>query len=179
LLNAPSNAWEKVTDWNLDRGPLDPDDYLYHVTSEPAAEGILAKGLTPNGGPAIAGRGGAYDAHSKGKAFLTDANGVNFWHGKTEDHLFDLFDDPPDVSILRIPKSKAGDLPVDELGTADARATAYYTKKMLGNATPGLLGAMAAGGGLGAAAYYGADGAGNWLGGLLGDREERRREAAR
>jgi hypothetical protein len=72
---------------------------------------------------------GGYDQYSQGKAFLTDRPGVSFWQERVDAHMFDQFDDPPPVSVLRIPRSAVADLMDDAVGTRDARAASYYVTK--------------------------------------------------
>jgi hypothetical protein len=123
-----ATKWERVPASeafsNLDK----VDDYLYHVTSEPSAKKIIERGLTPRKWKGMFNNGG-YDTYSQGKAFLTDRNGVSFWQEKVDAHLFDQFDDPPAVSVLRIPRSAVADLADDAIGTRDARAASYFTTK--------------------------------------------------
>lgn len=131
-----ANAVKKATQWervpvseaftNLDK----VDDYLYHVTSEPNAKKILERGLAPRKGRGMFNSGG-YDNYSQGKAFLTDRNGVSFWQDRVENHLFDQFDDPPPVAVLRIPRAAVPNLAEDAIGSNDARALSYYVTKPL------------------------------------------------
>jgi hypothetical protein len=72
---------------------------------------------------------GGYDQYSQGKAFLTDRPGVSFWQEKIDAHLFDQFDDPPPMAVLRIPRSAVPGLMDDAIGTRDARAASYYVTK--------------------------------------------------
>lgn len=100
------------------------DDYIYHVTSKPSADRIAKGGF---------GRGksmftaGSYPAYSKGKTFFTDRSGVKYWEDRVEQQLFHSHDDPPDVAVVRIPKSLVADmLQDDKTGTDDANHNAYY-----------------------------------------------------
>ena len=79
-----------------------PDGYLYHVTSKPVAETILQTGEIKQGSR-NAGRGGNLES-ATGKIFLTERQGVQFWAQRVEEHLFDRFDNPPPVAVVRFPK---------------------------------------------------------------------------
>lgn len=101
----------------------DPDDYLYHVTSVPNAHGIMTTGFQTNRKPTVTN----YARYSRGKIFFTERDGVPFWIERVEDHLFHEHDNPPDVAILRVPKAELMDhVTRDEVGSRDARASAYY-----------------------------------------------------
>ena len=100
------------------------DDYLYHVTSLPNANKITASGF---------GRGkpmfnhGSYANYSKGKIFFTDRSGVKFWEEKVENQLFDKFDDPSPVGVVRVLKSSLENkLHPDEIGTQDSKHPAWW-----------------------------------------------------
>lgn len=123
-----ATRWERVPASEAFHGLDNADDYLYHVTSETNAKKILERGLAPRKGRGMFNSGG-YDQYSQGKAFLTDRPGVSFWQEKVGAHLFDQFDDPPPVSVLRIPRSAVVDFVDDTIGTRDARAASYYVTK--------------------------------------------------
>jgi hypothetical protein len=125
-----ATRWERVPASEAFHGLDAADDYLYHVTSEPNARKILERGLTPRKGRGMFNSGG-YDQYSQGKAFLTDRPGVSFWQERVDAHLFDQFDDPPQVAVLRIPRSAVADLMDDAVGTRDARAASYYVTKQI------------------------------------------------
>lgn len=55
--------------------------YLYHATFIHAIPAIQSGGLRPSGG---SNYGGGYDAHSKGRIFLSDAGGISYWMNKLE-----------------------------------------------------------------------------------------------
>lgn len=102
------------------------DDFLYHVTSAARVEEILGNGLTPNAPFTI--QGGAYQNYSRGKLFLTERSGVDYWKHRIEQHLFHAHDDPPEVAVIRVPRALVGRLQPDELGTRDSDRLAYYTE---------------------------------------------------
>lgn len=129
-------AWKTVKpgeigDWAHTEGQ---DEYLYHVTSKPAAQKIMKEGLLPRGGRGMFDHGG-YAEHSKGRAFLTDRDGVPFWSDKIEQQLFDKYDNPPPVVVLKIPKKDLEAQGIkaiaDEIGTKDARAPSWFIDKLL------------------------------------------------
>lgn len=110
-----------------------PDEFLYHVTSAPNAQRILQSGLRPRTTPRGLVSGSVYDQYGQGKAFLTERAGVPFWQERIEAHLFDRFDDPPDIATLRLPRSIIEQLlQPDALGTRDARAPAYFVTRPIG-----------------------------------------------
>jgi hypothetical protein len=100
------------------------DEYVYHVTSLPNAKRIATTGFG-RGKPMF--NNGVYANYSKGKIFFTDRSGVKFWEEKVENQLFDKFDNPPPVGIVRVPKSVlANKLHPDEIGTQDANHPAWF-----------------------------------------------------
>lgn len=128
-------AWEIAPEQsNRAYEGAEPDDYYYHVTTKEAAEEILANGLRPNM-PATFSN---YSSISKGKVFLCDRDGVDFWQEHVELHLFSAKDydedeDPADdIVVLRIPKSEVKvPLKVDKSGTDDSRANAWYATQLI------------------------------------------------
>lgn len=101
------------------------DPYLYHVTSAPNARRIAKEGFRD--APPTAGRGGVYEANSAGYSFFTDRAGVREWQRRIKAHLFDQFDDPPDVAVVRVrrgalPESLAEDPIQDVSGSVSYRA---------------------------------------------------------
>jgi len=127
-----AKAEDQGSNWRRVRGQeftaLDePDGYLYHVTSEPAAKGVRADGLVPNAGGMF---GGFYANYSAGKVFLTERGGVSYWQEKVGQQLEAAMDNPPPVVVLRIPKDKVtADLQPDTVGSADAGAPAFFATK--------------------------------------------------
>lgn len=100
------------------------DAYVYHVTSAPNAARIVAAGFAPGNSMFT---GGAYKTYSRGRAFFTERSGIKFWMARVEDQLFDKCDDPPDVAVIRIPKSAVEHvLQPDELGTTDSRHGSWF-----------------------------------------------------
>lgn len=124
-------SWELVP--NTMFKEWDPDDeYLYHVTSEPNAKKILSQGFSKRSKPMFTG--GGYKEYSRDKIFFTDRSGVGFWMSRVEDYLFHHSDDPPEVAVIRIPRSQIKDqLKQDELGTRDSRHPAWYIEKKSGD----------------------------------------------
>jgi hypothetical protein len=120
------------SNWRRVRGQeftsLDEDDaYLYHVTSAPAASGVREQGLVPNAGGMF---GGFYANYSAGKVFLTERSGVSYWQEKVGQQLEAAMDNPPAVTVLRIPKDKIkATLQPDTLGSGDAGAPAFYSNQ--------------------------------------------------
>lgn len=105
----------------------DADDaFLYHVTSSDRVKKILKGGLTPGAKATI--QGGAYQAYSRGKTFLTERSGVDFWKDRIEQHLAHAHDDPPDVAVIRVPRALVHNLQPDDLGTNDSHHQAYFTE---------------------------------------------------
>jgi len=112
----------------------EPDDYYYHVTSKDAAPKILKKGLKP-GMKALFSN---YSSLTKGRVFLADKDGVDFWMEHVELHLFAGKDynedeDPADdVVVLRIPKKEVtAKLNADKEGSEDSRANAWYATNVV------------------------------------------------
>ena len=126
-----AGANEPRSNWKIVRGQkftnLDEDDgYLYHVTSSRAATDIIRSGLVPNSPRTF---GNAYAGHSANRVFLTERSGVSYWQEKVEQNLQSLYDRPPAVTVVRIPKAKiTAQLQPDKIGSADARSPAYYAE---------------------------------------------------
>lgn len=109
-------------------------DYLYHATHLGKAGGIANGGLRPSGGSQFSG---GYSAHSRGRVFLTDFDGLSYWMHKMEliaQHNSD-FDNEDDVSYwapvaLRILINDDLTHFEDTLGNRDNTAgEAYYTQE--------------------------------------------------
>lgn len=126
----PKNPPEPRSGWKVYRGEvgshLDPDEFYYHVTTHAAARDIIRNGLIPGAGQMFTA--GLYPAHARGRVFLTEVDGVNFWREKVEQQLQHAYDKPPAVAVVRIPKSAVQGAQVDEIGSEDARATAYFVE---------------------------------------------------
>jgi hypothetical protein len=101
-----------------------PDDYVYHVTSAPAADKALKSGLLPGQRSLFPE---SYASHVKGRVFFTERDGVKFWEERVENALFDRYDDPPEVAVLRVAKADV-QLTPDEVGTRDARHGASFVQ---------------------------------------------------
>lgn len=100
------------------------DEYLYHVTTEAAAEKILESGFRASRATI---RGGGKESYSKGKVFFTERSGLRVWEGVVEDHLFDSHDDPPPLAVVRVKKSEVSHLLEDDKrGTKDSGHPAYF-----------------------------------------------------
>lgn len=136
VASASSSPAAPRSPWKLFRGRTDsmaePDEFLYHVTSYPAARQILRSGLVPNASQMF---GEAYRGHSRGRVFLADSNGVNFWRARVEDQLHANFDEPPPVAVVRIRRSlvmAAFVVQDDPAGSTDARARSYFVEGTVG-----------------------------------------------
>jgi hypothetical protein len=103
----------------------DPDGYLYHVTTAPAAQRILREGFKPTA-QRLAGNG-QHAQHSRGRTFFTERGGVGMWSHVVENHLVDQHDDPPAVAVLRVPREHLeGQLMPDERAKDVTRHAGYY-----------------------------------------------------
>lgn len=110
----------------------DLPEYLYHVTTWRRLQAIAEDGLALGRGRAIGAS--AYDSHAQKGIFLTDGEGVFFWHGKAEDHAEhgsdDLLEDGAVPVVLRVMAEDInGKLIVDEIGTNDARHEAWISER--------------------------------------------------
>jgi hypothetical protein len=102
---------------------------LYHVTMIRKLPSIRRIGLYPNF-ESVYSHGG-YAAHSKGKVFLTNLEGVDYWKNRMSDMEFHSYDDPMGVAVLTIDVSGL-DVERDELGSEDSGHGAYYVKGKIG-----------------------------------------------
>ena len=107
-------------------------DYLYHVTTYRRLETIAEDGLRRGHARAIGAP--SYDANAARGIFLTDPEGVFFWHARAEDHAEHGSDDVlEDGSIPVVLRVDVDDLPDEELdedeaGTKDACADAWISE---------------------------------------------------
>jgi hypothetical protein len=104
---------------------------LYHVTLFNRLESVARGGLQP-GSRSTIGRGG-YAGHSKGRLFLTEFAGVDFWYSRTKDHAESQSDNlkaggmAPVVLRVKTPT----DLEPDPVGTRDANHDAFFATKVI------------------------------------------------
>ena len=120
--------------WRVEEIPVGFDrvaattETLYHVTFMNRLNDIAEEGLVPGSRRSIGAP--ALDGHAAGKVFLTTADGVSFWLSRAEMFAHNDADNPvqegfiPMVLRVRVP-SKG--LVIDEIGTDDAAAEAFYT----------------------------------------------------
>lgn len=106
----------------------EPDDYYYHVTSQPKQ--VLRSGLRPNQRSSM--DDGFYRTYSAGKVFFCDRPGVPYWLWRIGDHLEAQYEHPPKLSVVRFPKSLVTDAQEDQLGTRDSRAGSYFVTHPIG-----------------------------------------------
>lgn len=103
----------------------DEESYLYHVTTAGLFDSIADGGLQAGGG----GRFGAgYAGYARGKLFLTEPEGVYFWHhrvGQSEGPIESAEEVP--VVLRFIPTEEESEaLEEDEIGTRDAGGRQSY-----------------------------------------------------
>lgn len=112
----------------------DEPEYVYHVTYYGRLGSIAERGLVPGRARAIGGP--AYDAHAKGRIFLTEVDGVFFWHARAEEHAEhqsdDVLEDELIPVVLRVDLDfLEEDLIEDPLGTRDANHDAWLTSEAI------------------------------------------------
>jgi len=102
---------------------------VYHVTYVKHLASIAQKGLTPRSSANFSG----YAAHSRGKVFLCEKNGVNFWMSRLWDQAESNSDDPIEdgllpvvVKVTVLPQSTLED---DLLGSKDSAHKAYFVEE--------------------------------------------------
>lgn len=115
----------------------------YHVTTAVRLPKIIAGGLLSNQKATVKGW---YEAYSRGKVFFVEAEAVKWWADRIEEHLFHSYDDPPDVVVVRFPKSVMAQLAIksDEVGAKDSRHPSFYTEQPIvppqdAEETPGAM----------------------------------------
>lgn len=131
-------AKRKVADSDPSTDSLQ-DPFLFHVTYYGRLEMISERGLVPGSSRSIGGR--AYDAHSKGRVFLTAADGIRFWFQRAIDHATHssdaVLDDLLVPVVLRVRKSEIEvALSPDEVGSEDAKHDAFF---FAGSINPNLI----------------------------------------
>ena len=112
------------------------DDYeapLYHVTYSGRLAGIAGAGLIPGAAESIGGQ--TYAGHRKGAIFLTEPDGLSFWHEKAEEWAHHRSDDLLEDGLIPVVLRVWPDVECkhDEPGTRDAGSTAW---KCLGRVEP-------------------------------------------
>lgn len=106
--------------------------YVYHVTTYRRLEAIAERGLLRGRARAIGAP--SLDSHAAQGIFLTDPEGVFFWHGRAELHAEagsdDVLEDGVVPVVLRVDVEDVPDdeLAPDEEGTRDASADAWIAQ---------------------------------------------------
>lgn len=132
------NNWEIVYKTEDDFDNIEDDGYYYHITTPELADVILEEGLDPSLAAIPRGRRNdriknSFIGYSDNKVFVTDAGNVGFWLSQNRARSSGW-------TILRIPKNIVGELPIDIMGTRDAKrygredgGYAYYSTEILEN----------------------------------------------
>lgn len=102
------------------------DDSLYHVTFAGSLGSIQEHGLQPGGGGKF---GGGYAEHSRGKLFLTEGDGVHFWHGRIAATAMPAERADEIAVVLRFEPDDEDVLEDDPLGSRDAMADAFISRE--------------------------------------------------
>lgn len=122
-----NNFMNSFKSWLTEQENTSPSQ-LYHVTMIRKLPMIKSRGILPDQRSAFTA--GAYPAYSKGKVFLTDANGINYWKHKVEYAEFDQFDDTMGVAVITV--NVAGlNLQRDEIGSTDSRSNSYFVTEAI------------------------------------------------
>jgi hypothetical protein len=114
---------------------------LYHVTFVKYLRGIAHRGLNPlskSKGMAT-GSNNPLCLRCEGRTFLTEEAGIKFWYGCLEAWAFHESDDPLAEGftpvVLRISDDDVPEAHIDEEGTNDARAEAWYVTSRIHHET--------------------------------------------
>lgn len=116
-------------------------DYLYHVTFFKYLRGIAHRGLNPlsNGKGMATGSNNPLCLRCEGRTFLTEEAGIKFWYGCLEAWAFHESDDPLAEGftpvVLRISDDDVPEAHIDEEGSNDARAEAWYVTSRIHHET--------------------------------------------
>ena len=123
---------------------------VYHVTFAGRLPTIARHGLLPNARSGFGG--GAYDFNKKGRIFVTEKEGIDYWFNKARDHAFDASDNVWKDGLVPVVLAVAiqhrfekdgevggrfrrmpgkGRMISDELGSSDALHDAWYTTKTI------------------------------------------------
>lgn len=97
------------------------DEFYYHVLPVSRLESVMKTGLKPNQ-PAVFSN---YKNHSRGRIFLCEKEGVNFWKSRVEDHLFHNGDDEDETVVIRVRKDLVK-VESDPIGTKDSGTPSYF-----------------------------------------------------
>jgi hypothetical protein len=101
---------------------------LFHVTFLMNLRSIAERGLELSSGSNFSP---AYTGHSRGRIFLTEADGVAFWAHRLENIAGAVTDHPEEgwVPVVVVADINEADISSDPLGTNDALAEAYFVTK--------------------------------------------------
>ena len=109
---------------------------LYHVTYWRRLDSIDTRGLVVGASRSIGSAG--YDAHVKGKIFLTETDGVFFWYSRAEEfaeaNSDNVWKDRLVPVVLRVAvahRMERGRVVLDLLGTGDALSNAWETTRTI------------------------------------------------
>jgi len=96
------------------------DEFYYHVLPSNRLKSVIKNGLLPNQQAVFTN----YTNHSKGRIFLCEKEGINFWKGQIEQHLFHN-GQKEKLAVIRIRKDLVKVEP-DPVGTQDSKTPSYY-----------------------------------------------------
>lgn len=99
------------------------DEYYYHITPKYNLKNIMKNGLLPDRKSTFSN----YTNNSKGKIFLCEKNGIEYWKERVENHIFHNTGNNSGVAVIKIKKTSVPKIMPDITGTSDSRSPAYYT----------------------------------------------------
>jgi len=102
------------------------DDYYYHILPKSRLKHVLKNGLLPNQQSTFTN----YKQNSKGRIFLCEKEGLNFWKERIEQHLFHNGQDEQ-LAVIRIRKDLVLNIFSDEVGSRDSITPSYYTNDVI------------------------------------------------
>lgn len=102
-------------------------DILFHTTYANRIESIAESGLSPDEASSIGSA--AYDQHRDGGVFLSDEDGIHYWHERAEEWANNKSDDVVDDGlipvVLRVRIDIDEECEDDEVGSSDSRHEAF------------------------------------------------------
>jgi len=137
FVSQPTHIAQKVAHYRRNEKEAEiKDEYLYHATHLGKLGAITQDGLQPSGGSQFSG---GYDAHSRGRVFVTNYAGLPYWFNRMQDIAeynsdFKTEDDVKEWTPIALRISTDNTIPYydDAAGNRDNRVgSAYYTTQTI------------------------------------------------
>lgn len=125
FLSRDKRKWREIAEKNKE------DEFLYHITTYENLDNILQNGLNPRPSKQSMAEGSWYSDYSRGKIFLTELGGVEYWKERIYAHLEHQGREEEELVVLKIPKNVLNNLENDMAGSDDAPVRSYFTRNSI------------------------------------------------